>query len=220
MELDLVLFKGDDFISRSIRCVEDLSRGNSDFSHCGIIVSKRLLNIQELEPEKLYVLESTTARDPESVNVVTGKPKFGVQIREFEALKTSYLKESGSKIAICKLIDNPFSSNPDRTKREFVKIYNKYANSLYELNIFALLGTFIPCMIRPRNFLDRMVIHGEKILFKQMEIETVFCSELVCIIYSGLGIITGSPDPETIMPVDFLDRERFPNLIESPRYLK
>jgi len=219
MELDLVLFKGDDFISRSIRCAEDLSRGNSDFSHCGIIITRRLLDIQELEPEKLYVLESTTARDPASVNVVTGKSKFGVQIREFEALKTSYLKEAGSKIAICKLKVNPFTINPEKTKKEFVKIYNKYANSLYELNIFALLGTFIPCMVRPRNFLDRMVVHGERILFKQMEFETVFCSELVTIIYTGLGMI-GEIDPETIMPVDFLDSKRFPNLIDSPIYLK
>lgn len=57
--LDIVLFRGGDLVSNSIRFFEKERLGNGCFSHSGIIVTRDVLFHPNMVPGKLYILEST-----------------------------------------------------------------------------------------------------------------------------------------------------------------
>ena len=59
--LDLILFKGDEFVSKMIRKLErsKIKSNYVQYSHCALVLDRELLNDYRLDPTKLYVFEST-----------------------------------------------------------------------------------------------------------------------------------------------------------------
>ena len=86
--LDLILFKGGDFVSDLIRLIEyvDLGKNWSDgYTHSGMIVTKELLNDDRLEEGTLYIWESTiSGKLGSGVYNIDGKSFLGVQLRKFD----------------------------------------------------------------------------------------------------------------------------------------
>lgn len=219
--LDLIFFKGTDIISRSVCLGEDISSGSSEFSHVGIVINNDLLKLDCLNDKTFYVLESTVSYDYNTIDVVSGKPRIGVQIREFENLKKHYLVDD-CKMAWAKLKNNPFVFDRENCIKKFEKTYIDYGRRFYDMNPLTLLAAVFPCLRRPRDFFDTMIIKGEKVLNKNLGLNNVFCSELVTLVYQQQGLISNSIDPEDILPVDILgdQKDGFPaGLFESINYI-
>ena len=201
--LDLVFFKGNDFISRTVSGIEIVGTGSNQFTHVGIIINDELLDIPQLVSGELYLLESTVDQAG-SGDIVTGR-KIGVQIRHLTEVVNSYKAEPNCSVAWCKLTGNPIFSNKVETIAKFKKLYKKYGNAFYNMNILDLLAAAIPCFEKPRNLFDTITHETKEIInnFHHFDTEQwVFCSQLVAIIYKDLGLLTGNP--EDFSPVELL----------------
>lgn len=225
--LDLILFKGSDYVSDAICIVEQKILGDGEFSHCGILVNSDLLpTVPQLIPGRWYIWESTMSATSGILsdftdgqpNVETGKGKFGVQIRDLEQVVTAYTK-NGGKVAWAKLLNNPWGgvgrlvshNNLVKTVCDVNKIYG---TRTYDVNCLDLFGTVFPCMRKPRDLFDSMLYDGHLVLTSfHLEANTPndpgitgwqFCSELVARVYEAIGLISPNLDPRDFAPVDFL----------------
>lgn len=214
--LDLIFFKGSDFISDTVSITEDLAVGNGDFSHVGLIVTKELLNLEFMIPEKKYILESTVSYS--DVNLINGKRTSGVQIRSLNTTIEYYLTNPKCKIAWGKLRNNPFIKNKEETKKKFLAVFNKYKDSQYDFNCFNLLAAAFKRFRPIRNAFT--VVYDEFFVTLFGEKDWVFCSELVAIIYNSLGIT--KCNPRDVIPMDFLgyDIDGLPMVVYKPVYIK
>jgi len=177
---DLLLFKGVDFISKSIQIAQLMATGHDEFTHCGLVVTAEILpSISQLKPGRLYVWESTTPLPETSSGIVspkditTGKSKFGVQLRDLEDVLRAYDSSPGSIVAWAPLIKNPWrigeNENPaDCVLRrvELIKtmknLYRKHHDRLYELNCLEFLAAVCPCLRPFRDDLAEISIDGVK----------------------------------------------------------
>lgn len=208
--LDLIFFKGTDFISSMVLGVQKIAENDATFSHVGFIVTRELLDIPELKPGILYVMESTV----NYVNDRVDGRRIGVQIRELQTAIGSYKKDVNSEIAWCRLINNPFLTDKEKTKTTFVKFYNEYIDSFYNMNILDLMSAAFPCIVRARKKLRKVLYQNEEIYVSFFDNKWMFCSELVMEIYKRLSIV-GDINPVEYMPVEILDLD----VIDKPRYL-
>lgn len=181
--LDIILFKGVDVISDTIRILEKYETENGDFSHIGMVITSELLPlIPQLKHNILYVLESTSSYGIPVIigdtppDVVSGHGRFGVQIRELQKVIDTYItKDNNAKVAWGKLIDNPWEKMTlmkDGHEKEIQKImlvnsmnvmYQKYGRKIYELNIFDMFGALFPCFRKNRDIIDEFLIEDETI---------------------------------------------------------
>lgn len=198
--LDLILFKGSDFVSDIIRLIQYVELKNNwseDFTHSGIIVTRELLDDDRLEPGKLYIWESTiSGKLGNKVYNIKGKSHLGVQLRCFDDLIVPYDKPNNTTVAWCKLNDNPWANVEQRVelKAKFQEVFNKYNGIRYDLNFFSLFASFIK---RIRIFRKAV----EKILRTE---KWLFCSEHVALTYKELGILPQEVNEKDVLPVDFI----------------
>jgi len=218
--LDMILFSGNNLVSKTIRLVEREKRGLGTISHIGIVVTKDILpHIKELEEDKLYIWESTSSKNKiiskPTVEIlqnkdIYGQSKFGVQIRELDHVVDLYLKYQG-RVFWGKLKLNPLKCKNVSYRTQFqikknvqsimYEIEKKYGNSSFNLNIIDLAASIFPSL-RPLRTLKKKI---SKIFKKKKQTHVpLFCSEFVAIIYKSLSIMDIDTDPSNIVPVDFL----------------
>jgi hypothetical protein len=214
---DLVLFRGIDVISKLICKIEKLETNDGDYSHVGVIVTKELLpNIEELEPDRLYVLESTVTihKFTDGVpDVRTKKTREGVQIRDLELVVKMYTK-NGGKVAWGKLIKNPYLYNKNDTVKKITNLVNKYGYRSYDFSIFDELSAAFTFLRPIRLKFEGFEYEGMKILstlkiterkdMEDIKERVIFCSDLVCLVYQHIGLIPKSTDSKDVMPIDFI----------------
>lgn len=202
--LSVVLFRGQGFFSNLIVNVEKLSNAVSPyrFSHCGILVTKDLFPlVKNLQPKTFYVYEMTCSgkiASDETPDIETGKPKFGVQLRDFKSVLQSY---PGS-IAVLKLKNNPLKVQEGETDDEYQqKVLNIIAKSqafkdknsglIYQLNPIRLLASAIPYL----RFLRAFFPFSK---FWQM------CSQTSIEYLKAVGVVPKKVASENVIPVDFI----------------
>lgn len=216
--LDLIMFKGSDFVSNFIRYLESKSELPEDgvdisaFSHCGLIITSEILDHPDVYPGKIYIWESTmSGLLGEGVPNVEGKSFFGSQLRDFDLLLPAYLASDNSEVAVCSLNSNPFRDN--NIEDRFKGIFNLYNNRKYNYNIINLLATIIPFFRKIRGFFQK--------LFSTRK--WLFCSELIAHVYQDLGLFPKTLNPENVTPMDFLgvdsDHE-VPKIVKDPIYIR
>lgn len=71
--------------------------------------------------------------------------------------------------------------------------------SIYDLNIFSLLGTIFPSLRHLRDDVDK------QFAFISTNHPWLFCSEIICIIYKKLGLLDNDIDTQAYLPVDFMN---------------
>lgn len=216
--LDLIVFRGQDLISDVVGGMEEIATGNGSVSHVEVMITPEWCDgewTETLKPDHPLSWGSTMSQGNVG-DVETGKPKFGVQIRDLELLITDYLA-AGGNVGYCRLIANPTEKFPDETMSEFlirrnklrvdlIVAYHKYHNRPYNANPLALLGVLFPSIRWIRDGVDKIasLIEANKWLF---------CSEFIAALYEDIGIITDSTDgnvdgkilnPEDVLPVDLL----------------
>ena len=239
--LDLILFQGSEPVSKLIGFLELETLGNGDFSHVGLLVNSEILpTIPQLQPGRWYVWESTFSATEGFMkkfsdgvaNITTGEGKFGVQIRDFIDVCTSYQKDG--KVAWAKLINNPWENTKDRKAliNKVTSIHELYGNRTYNANFLALLASIFPCLRKIRDNFEELLVDGHSILTSMKLVKDdpsnpgvigwLFCSQLVALIYQRLGLIPPEIDPDNVVPVDFLgyDSDGMVNLVNKPVYIE
>jgi hypothetical protein len=198
----------------------------------------------QLVPGRIYVFESTFSyKIPKiidaSPNVVTGKGKFGVQLRDLEELMPTYLTSAVTKIAWCRLLNNPYLPREGETPLslevrrkamalQFRTLFHKYQGRSYQMSMVSLLGAMFPALRCLRTAQDAVYSALGKVLKKcgMSRSRTgpagwQFCSELVANIYQAYGIIPDSLNPEDVLPIDFFgyDEDGMPPLVDRPLFI-
>ena len=227
--LDVIMFRGGDFISDLIRFLEkshlrkDSSAGYNipanAFSHIGIIVTTDILNDDRLEKGKLYIWESTMSGYlTDGIYNIDGGSFLGVQLRDFDEVFRSYDADLTTRIAVAHLKNNVFKKKKfqQNLKKKFTKLFAKYDGARYDANIFSL-GSSLYSNLRPiRNSVER-IFNTENWLF---------CSELVAMVFKELGFFSPNTEPKNVVPMDFLGYEAdsienggIPVIVEEPVYI-
>lgn len=187
--LDLILFCGDDPVSHTIQRLSGRMLGPeaAKYSHCGVIVSRDVLDIEELVPGKLYIFESTmSGRLTDGVKNIHNRAFLGCQIRPFDEVVEAYDRPPGTSLNWCRLINNPISTLPN-AKELMKECYQEYDGLVYEVNLFQLFAAMIPILRFCR--------------FNFCQNRFMFCSELAANIYKKFGIFAGNPT--NVVPADF-----------------
>lgn len=235
---DLLAFRGVDPISRSILFLERKELGDGGFSHLGMVVTKQVLPyISCLREGELYVLESTASATQGVLakfaggppDLLTGKGKIGVQIRNLREVIASYLEGQGAAVAWCPLIRNPWDDWNRRSA--LVKTMHQWTrhhdNAVYEVDPFELLAAIFPCCLSWADGFDRVIVLGTEIIRLRDEChelrrlengrDFMYCSELVAEVYRRIGVLPNDTDPRTFAPVAALTAS--PAIVRAPVYL-
>jgi hypothetical protein len=191
---DLILFRGDDSVSHLIQRLSGrvLGPDASQFSHCGIIVTRQILDIPELIPGRLYIFESTMSGAlTDGVKNIHNHSFLGCQIRSFDDVVKAYDAPPGTQLNWCKLKYNPLiNCNPDDLlgiQKIMMECYESYNGLRYEVNLFQLFAAMFPMLRLCR--------------FNLFENRFMFCSELAANIYKKFGLFNGRPG--NVVPADF-----------------
>ena len=204
--LDIILFRGGDLASSTIRYIEKKRDGRGDFSHSGIIVTTDVLDHPDMKPGRLYILESTvTGWLGCGVKNIEGKAAFCVQITDFSKLVEAYDSQKLTGLAVFHL-DAPL---PVDVKPKLQAFWEGIRGRSYQFDILSLLTCAFPFLRGDRRQIEE--IFGGK--------NWVFCSQLVCMALQAVGVVSSAIDPKDIMPVDFLggsDHE-MPCVVSNPR---
>lgn len=244
---DLIGFRGGDGISDFISYLETKNLGIGTFSHVGMVVTSEILPRYQFKgkefdliPGKLYVLESTFSYKVPKImdnvpDVITGKGKLGVQLRDLEEVIPHYIINSTTKVAWCRLRNNPFHPVPDEPaadyairrqalQDQFQVLFEEYYGRRYELDMVSLFGAMFPCLRTLRRGRDAFYNGLYQCLHlnpKRSPAGWQFCSELVANIYQAIGIIPETLNPKDVMPVDFLgcDADGLPALVDAPVFI-
>jgi len=223
-DLDIIFFKGAELVSDAIAEAEKVTQGNGDWSHVGLVISKRNLpNIEVTDTgdteDTKYVWESTMSSTykiitkDSNVDVEGDKGVFGVQLRRLDDVVISELS-LGSKVGWGKLIDNPLSRKEEnlidyinriaQVRVTLCALHTNYFHRSYPLRIWQMLKALFCCLpCRPLNNKG-----------------SVFCSQFVGIVYRRLGLIPKTIIDGEILPSDLaypeLSRQHLPKLVQFP----
>jgi hypothetical protein len=229
--LDLVMFKGGDFLSDFIRFLEksrnkNISKKEYDlecdaFSHVGIVVNDEILNDPRLKPGKLYIWESTmSGKLSDGVYNIDGKSYLGVQLRDLDKVVKAYDLDQDTDIAFCSVKDSVLSQYKNEyealLKQRFTTLFIKYNGVRYDANLYSLSSSIFPCLRKTRDEIED-ICNSE---------EWLFCSELVAIVYKELYLIPKNVDPKNVVPMDFvgydvdsMENGGLPIVVKKPIYI-
>jgi hypothetical protein len=207
--LDVILFQGISPFSDLIRNGSELIKGNGDFSHCGLVVTKQICQDIKVEDEsQLLLMEITVSIGEKVKDIETGRFTLGSQVRDLRAVLEETSAE-GIGSAVCKLRNNPwvqYTESKNLAQLEQINkilcdVYQTYIRdnkSIYDPNLFSLLGTIFPSLRGIRDRVDDMFS------FVRSHHPWLFCSELICIVYRNLGLLNQNVDVQSYVPVDFV----------------
>lgn len=249
---DLIAFHGGDCVSELISKLETYKVGVGAFSHVGMVVTADILpeasfdgKTVQLKPNHPYVFESTFSYDiggmaDGSHDIVTGKGAFGVQLRDLEEVIPRYISNEKTKVAWCRLLNNPFDLIADESEdnlvlrrkvlqEEFTEFFKKYEHRTYEADMESLLAAMFPALRPLRKIRDNIFKGLYKVLHsiglaknKVGPAGWQFCSELVANVYQNIGVIGPKFNPQDVVPVDFFgcDTDGIPALVDAPVYFR
>ena len=166
--LDLIAFRGGDTVSKILLKLEKYICNNGDFSHVGLLVSRELIpDVEEMEPGKWYVWESTVSFSSTSKDVETHHGRLGVQLRELESVIKSYTDNGKNNNAVtwCKLLNNPWRQaiiKGDKVEKFCIaqlmmNIFEQYQHNLYQVDAISMIASLFPQLRVVRNVSDRVI---------------------------------------------------------------
>lgn len=229
--LDLILFRGMDPVSSAIRFFERRKVGLGEYSHAGLAVNREVLDLDCLEPGKIYVWESTLSASKgfwskftdQIPSMETDQVRFGVQLRDLELVLPGYMSDGGRVSRAAYLGERP---PLEQVRERLLALHAEYGHAPYTSNLMNVFGVVFPELRGARDRLNRMQSRSADLANtllqrakKQKEFEDadhhVFCSEWVARVYDALGIID-FPDPRLAAPVHFLTKS---SLFDQPQLL-
>jgi len=170
--LDLLLWRGEDFISNTIRHFSDRAVGNGDFSHAGMLVTREILpSVKEMKRGRLYVWEATMSYPLCGItdgvpNIETGEGKFGIQIRDLEEVLQAYVSDSNdTALGWARLSYNPWVRGRGEGKEDVMKrrkdiirkirqLHEHLTYRPFERNPLSVLGVLMPSVRPARDLVE------------------------------------------------------------------
>lgn len=226
--LDLIVFRGGDFVSDAISTLEKEHLGNGDVTHTGLAMTRRLCPWMQVKDvpdvdadlDTIYVWESTLSGPLNDgvFDAETGGTTFGVQFRRLAEVASEYTKSAKANIGWCRLKENPalrkqgesdlaYHTRFGNLQLRVKSAYEKFGRRRYDARPLDLLGALFPFLRPLRNA-------ATHIWEKFSSANTwLFCSEHVACVYIELGIINDATDgkvdgkildPQDVVPVDFI----------------
>jgi len=213
--LDMILFRGWDWVSRGMIRVERRALGPeaAHYTHVGIVVrgSDFPKTSRFYSDTKLYVFECTDPKE-DGVTNFDGKNFTGVQLRDLDAIVPHYDCSEDSELAWMCMHDDV---RPEIDPEELERVVERYLDREFDWNPLDLFGA-VYRGVRPwRDLLEGR--HSS---------EKLFCSQLVALVLRDLGVLASDIEPLDVLPCDFLssdqaqttDRDgRIPVLFEDPK---
>lgn len=194
-DFDVVFFRGDDFVSGMIRATEKELVGRGEFSHCGIIVTKKTLPFLDLlEEGELYIFESVMSGSlNDGVLSIQGLALLGIQIRSLSALIRAMRRRSQVQIGWMEITDNPLDEMP-RTELlgRMEHLYLETKGKPYPVNITKLLSA-----------LDTKLLVGKRKPATMLPSD-FFCSQFVVYVLCQVGRLPLDLYPTDYTPADLL----------------
>ena len=233
---DIIAFRGSGIVDDIISMFEKYEISCGDFSHVGMVITSDVLTSFKiassetentkfvLEPGKLYILESTLSGHPPDVS--DSKISSGVCLRELETVIPKYIINEKTKVAWCKLINNPLDNQFfEPEKKKFKKMFLKYHEKSYDMSPIDLAAAMFPVLRPIRNVKNELFNNVAKML-GMASVDTPsgwqFCSEIIANFYKEFDVIAKDFNPEDVLPMDFFgfDEDGLPNLIKEIVYIK
>jgi hypothetical protein len=221
--LDLIVFRGGEFVSNIISVVESASVHNrlgGAYTHVGVAVRARdLLGHTCQRPDRLLVVESTMSGSlADGVPDIEGHAHLGVQVRELEAVVKAYDVDPATHMAWLplqqKLRDSICLS-------EFAAVYGRYRGVFYDASALDLAAAAVPLLRPARDAPGLSCLRGgidflcccccqlancdktdKKLSLGSSQWQ--FCSELAANMYKDLGLLPPDVNPRDVLPCDFL----------------
>jgi hypothetical protein len=144
-----------------------------------------------------------------------------VLLRDLEEIINWYIYNDKTKVAWCKLLNNPYDSKDlGVLKRDFEQFFENYHNRTYDMDLLGLFGALFPQVRSLRDTQDKLLNK----IFKKVKGKDFpawqFCSELVANVYQLIGVIDQKFDSKNVLPIDFFgyDRDGIPKLVCEPVY--
>lgn len=180
-------------------------------------VTREVLDLPFLEPDKLYVWKSTLSAPAGFWAHFTDKVpdaetkglRFGVQIRDLELVIPGY-SSNGGRVAWCAYRGN--RPPIEEVRRHLLELHAEYGHAPYAANLIKVFGVVFPALRGVRDHVDGAedrLAHFVNVVLerarKHKRLEDaehhVFCSEWVGIIYERLGLVKPDFDPRLAAPV-------------------
>jgi hypothetical protein len=215
--LDVLLFRGVDFVSRAICFMEAKTLGRGDYSHAGLAITREALDLPFLEPGKIYVWESTFSAPAgffarftdKAPDLETQGVRFGVQIRDLDLVVPGYTS-SGGEVAWC-AFRGPRPST-EAVRAHLRALHEEFGHVPYTRNVLDLFGVVYPALRPARDRLaraeDRLAYFFNEVLPRARIHKTLhdaehhmFCSEWVGTVYKRLGLTPSAATPHQAAPV-------------------
>ncbi len=212
-DFDLVFFSGADAVSGLIKMLEkytlDIAVDESLFSHVGMILTPSMIgHVKGVKPDHIYVMESTISGTfGQGIANINGKSFLGVQVRDLDALVSTYGDERIGWAPLSAEHRNKINDNFGYYNLLFQDIFTKYNGIRYDANPTHLLGSMFQCL-RCMNTQDDLTK------------DWLFCSELVTKIYQDLDLFPRNCIAEYVLPMDLLghDKDKYgiPCIVNKP----
>lgn len=204
-ELSIVLFQGRGVVSSLIKYVSNRENGSivkdvGTFSHVGVLVSNRIMDIPNSKDGEYYVLEITCSgaiAQDYTMDLMTDSYKLGLQVRSFKKLQENY----SGRIFLLPLAQNPterkeesiefFEERIQKIKKTINSFYLKNTKTKYQLNPLMLLSSAIPYLRRFRKY---NIISSN---WKQ-------CAQITSELYKELGLLKKTVETDNVIPEDFI----------------
>lgn len=193
--LDIIVFRGTEFVSAIIAEIQEhalnISKSGGVWTHVGLCVDNTVLDLPQLKPGKLYVLEAVFSTD-DCPDVISGRGDFGVQIRDYDELMTKY----SGRIGFASLLAY---ADKNTAKAALTKLWHKEEDTVYSFNCFNMCAAMFAWCRPTRDAVNKAIPFVATDRIK-------FCSQLVAEAYNAIGLM--NVDPKNVVPMDFLGYEQ------------
>jgi hypothetical protein len=190
--LDMILFRGWDWVSRGMLRVESRALGDEGgrYSHCALVVrgSDFPVGSPFRNDDKLYAFECTDPKEDEVRNL-SGKKFSGVQLRNLDAVVENYDRAPHTEMAWMRMRDEV---RPNVDPKLLEDVVAKYIDRPFNWNPLDLFGALYET-VRPLRSRFRRRWTSEKL----------FCSQLTALVLRDLGVLADDVDPLNVIPTDF-----------------
>jgi hypothetical protein len=216
--LDLVLvYGGNNLISRTVSCFEKNLIKTGDWTHTGIIITPEIVPIKNGIPGKKYIWESAMGTKEEPRDVETGEVVYNIQVKDLEEYVEYVAKNSSMRISVCRLRHNPMVRIPTDSNIHYMSrikvirdilatFYEKINNAPYDIVGFSEpVWSCLTC--GQCNCLCDIFDRNDG---------AFICSAFVGRVYQLLGIFDGDIEVDTLFPCSYLTDNRINSEFDHP----
>lgn len=201
--LDMIAFRGTDFVSDFISALEDnhVEPGAGEFTHVGVIIRGDSFPVgSPYHCENcVYVFESTQGGNlGDGVPDIDGNGRLGVQLRNMDRVAEMYDFHPQSKMAWLQMKEEIRNNTiPTIDPMDVLYVFRKYNGLKYDLSVIDLFSAVFPWMRSIRQVLTSSCSTSGVD-------DRQFCSELAANVYKEFGILQQQVDAENVLPADFI----------------